>query len=195
MPKLQTLQDVPQKVDGKSIANNNGVLGVPKSYLTELSRLTRLKTVRATGGTAQSGGIQGSATSSIASLNRRLNSGTSDVTFTYNIADFTSTDPDFHPNKIIAVNIRATVLSDGAFTAMGYEFPDDYISGSRYILGLDHNNSDLFNAIVNGVCYLPVNEGQSTFVIKHFRDSDNTSDDFSEHNILSFVINPYLPIE
>tara|TARA_R100001163_G_scaffold8473_2_gene8371 strand:- start:28 stop:1761 length:1734 start_codon:yes stop_codon:yes gene_type:complete len=37
MAKLQTLQDVPTKVDAKSIVNNNGVLGIPNSFVRKIS--------------------------------------------------------------------------------------------------------------------------------------------------------------
>jgi len=49
MVKLQTLQDVPTKVDAKSIVNNNGVLKVSNSFIREMSNFVSVKDFGAKG--------------------------------------------------------------------------------------------------------------------------------------------------
>ena len=49
MVKLQTLQDVPTKVDAKSIVNKNGVLEVPNSFIRKISPFVSVKDFGAKG--------------------------------------------------------------------------------------------------------------------------------------------------
>lgn len=49
MPKLQTLQDVPTKVDAKSIVNNNGVLEVSNSFIRKTATFVSVKDFGAIG--------------------------------------------------------------------------------------------------------------------------------------------------
>ena len=49
MAKLQTLQDVPTKVDAKSIVNNNGVLEVSNSFIRKISPFVTVKDFGAKG--------------------------------------------------------------------------------------------------------------------------------------------------
>ena len=49
MAKLQTLQNVPTKVDAKSIVNNNGVLQIPNSFIRKISPFVSVKDFGAKG--------------------------------------------------------------------------------------------------------------------------------------------------
>ena len=192
MPKLQTLQDVPQKVDGKSIANNNGVLEIPSSYISTIATLLRPKFTISTGGTSQSQGSDGDFTGVPAALNRQIGSGsgggaTGNFDFTYNMADFTGTASDFHYKKITAIIVRCNVMSEG--NDMGVSVENSTAFSSRYLLFNDHNNSDAFNSRVANMTIVPVNATDTTFVIRHVRNDPTET----QHAIVGFEYIPSLP--
>tara|TARA_Y100000004_G_C8846488_1_gene382809 strand:- start:253 stop:834 length:582 start_codon:yes stop_codon:yes gene_type:complete len=191
MPKLQTLQDVPQKVDNKSIANNNGVLEIPSSYISTIATLLRPNSTTATGGTTQTNGSDGSfdPSSNRTNLNRQVTSGTTNVDFVYQISDFTGTASDFHYKKLIGIFIRINVSSDGHQN--GISVLSSSAFGDRYLSAvLTDAHSGGQRVKTQTMHYVPISADDTTITISHVRNDDSKG---TEHSIVGYTYIPSLP--
>ena len=180
--------------------NNNQFLGrtsagtgnVEAVNISTLATLLRPKYVLATGGTAQTGGSAGAG---VASLNRKIEAATSpDEVFTYNMSDFTATgESGFNYNQIVGIVVQLTVESNTLSNAIAMKAGG--LSGNNAWIRFDNDSDDAgatdSSAKVRTIITCPVNDGQSTFVITHDRNSTSTK--LTEHNIIGFMIMKNLP--
>ena len=161
--------------------------------ISAIASLLRPKYVIATDGTTQTGGSAGSG--GPANLNRRIEAATSpDEVFTYNMSEFTATgESGFNYNQIVGIVVQITCESDSLSNAIAMKAGG--LSGNNAWLRFDNDSDDAgaadSAAKVRTIVTCPVNEGQSTFVITHDRNSTSTR--LTEHNILGFMIIKNLP--
>jgi hypothetical protein len=138
-----------------------------KAYVTAM----RPKFVSLTGGTT-------ALTKTTASV--------STVDYTYNIADFTSSDSDFGTSKIVALIISAFTSSDENLNKVQVRLPNDDFTS----IGGTSADSDSDFTQDNATSNIPINSGQSSIVIRHSVGNAQTS--AAVHTIKGAIIHPGL---
>ena len=110
----------------------------------------------------------------------------STVDYTYNIADFTSSDPDFGTSKIVALIVRGYTSSIQNRNNVQVRLPNDVFTtisstsaDSTADFTQDHATSNI-----------PINSGQSSIVIRHIVTDAQTS--AAESTIAGAIIQPGL---
>lgn len=179
---------------GRTSANDGVVESVD---ISAIANLLRPKFVVGTEGTDQ--GSTGGSSGTTNALSRALANPTGDTSFIYNLADFRSDDSDFNADgatlgykKIVGIYVSGFVQSRKNVT---------YISGTNSVDGLrtfvktrDTNGTGSGATESQSFTYFPVNSGQSTFELKHFRNTDTTLGSMeTNHVITGFAIIPNLP--
>ena len=138
-----------------------------KAYVTAM----RPKFVTLTGGTTD-------LTKTTASV--------STVDYTYNIADFTSSDSDFATSKIVALIVQGFTSSSQNQNNVQARLPDDNFTVicSTSATGTADFTED------HGTSNIPINSGQSSIVIKHgVNDAQTTA---AQSTIQGAIIHPGL---
>ena len=138
-----------------------------KAYVTAM----RPKFVSLTGGTT-------ALTKTTASV--------STVDYTYNIADFTSSDSDFGTSKIVALIISGFTSSDENLNQIQARLPNDDFTA----IGATSADSDSDFTQDNATSNIPINSGQSSIVIRHSVGNAQTS--AAVHTIKGAIIHPGL---
>ena len=123
-----------------------------KAYVTAM----RPKFVSLTGGTT----ALSKTTTSISS-----------VGYTYNIADFTSSDSDFGTSKIVALIIGGFTSSSANLNSVQVRLPN----GDFTVIGATSADSTADFTQDNATSNIPINSGQSSIVIKHVVGDAQTS--------------------
>ena len=123
-----------------------------KAYVTAM----RPKFVSLTGGTT----ALSKTTASISS-----------VGYTYNIADFTSSDSDFGTSKIVALIIGGFTSSSANLNSVQVRLPN----GDFTVIGATSADSTADFTQDNATSNIPINSGQSSIVIKHVVGDAQTS--------------------
>lgn len=130
-------------------------------------------------------------TSGSTALDNQIDSGTGNTDYVYNINEFTSTDSDFGSYKqIVAVHIDCFAQSSDALNQV-YSYYPDGVQNLMCAAGA-YSTADAVQSETNSV--IPINSGQSTFTIRHARQSGATSADSTFSAIRGFTIIPNLPI-
>lgn len=145
--------------------------GSIRTYINAIMNGMRPKFVSLTGGTT----ALSQTTASV-----------STVDYTYNIADFTSSDSDFGTSKIVALIIGGFTSSQNASNSVTARLPnDDFASISATSAeGFADFTQD------SSTSYIPINSGQSSIVIKHSVANAQTS--AAVHTIKGAIIHPSL---
>lgn len=138
-----------------------------KAYVTAM----RPKFVSLTGGTTD-------LTKTTASV--------STVDYTYNIADFTSSDPDFGTSKIVALVIESFTSSSQGANIVQVRLPNDVFTA----IGRTSADSIADFTQDESTTSIPINSGQSSTVIRHIVTNAQTSAAFS--TIRGAIIHPGL---
>ena len=110
----------------------------------------------------------------------------STVDYTYNIADFTSSDSDFGTSKIVALIIAAFTSSDENLNKVQVRLPNDDFTS----IGGTSADSDSDFTQDNATSNIPINSGQSSIVIRHSVGNAQTS--AAVHTIKGAIIHPGL---
>ena len=159
---------------------------------------SRPKFVVGTEGTSQ--GTTGGSTGTTNALSRTLANPTGNTSFTYNLEDFRSSDADFNADgstlgykKIVGIYVSGFVQTQKS---------DTYISGTvvgdtlRTFVKARDSQEGVGSMEAQTFAYFPINSGQSTFEVKHFRNTatDGTGTLSTIHTIVGFQIIPTLPV-
>ena len=172
LAKLQHIAT--NKFLGRTSANDGAVESVD---ISAIANLLRPKFVAA-------------GTSGSTALSNQLNSGTGNTDYTYQISQFTSTDSDFGSYlQIVAVHIDCFAQSEGALNQV-YSYYPDGVQNLMCAAGA-YSTGDAIQAETNSV--IPINSGQSTFTIRHARQSTGGGADSTFSAIRGFTIIPNLP--
>ena len=110
------------------------------------------------------------------------------------MSDFTATgESGFNYNQIVGIVVQLTVESNTLSNAIAMKAGG--LSGNNAWIRFDNDSDDAgatdSSAKVRTIITCPVNDGQSTFVITHDRNSTSTK--LTEHNIIGFMIMKNLP--
>ena len=123
-----------------------------KAYVTAM----RPKFVALTGGTTD-------LTKTTASV--------STVDYTYNIADFTSSDSDFGTSKIVALVIESFNSSNAGFNMVQVRLPNDVFT----TIGRTSADSTADFTQDSSTTSIPINSGQSSTIIRHIVNDAQTA--------------------
>lgn len=184
-----TTSDLAQLGNNQFLGRTSSGTGDVESVdISAIATLLRPKGTTATGGTTQTNGEDGnfSPAANVGNLNRRITTGLTDTDFVYNINEFTGTASDFHYSKITGIFIRVNIETDGP--SNGISVVNSPIFGSRFILGLDHNDTNYID--IKPSFWIPINSDETTFTLQHVR-GDEFGD--TQHAIVGFTYIPALP--
>jgi hypothetical protein len=196
-----TTSDLAQLGNNQFLGRTSSGTGDVESVdISAIANLLRPKFVTATEGTDQ-GSTGGSAGAGNALL-RQLSNPTGDTSFVYDLEDFRSADSDFNADgaalgykKIVGVYVKAFVQTKKNITYISCTVPGDTL---RTIVKMRTAYDAASGTPANeaqALAYLPINPGQSTFEVKHFRNTDSNQGSLStEHEIIGFDIIPKLPV-
>lgn len=105
----------------------------------------------------------------------------STVEYTYNIADFTSSDSDFGTSKIVALIVQGFTSSDDSQNNVQVRLPDDTFT----VISSTSADSTSDFTQDHGSTNIPINSGQSSIVIKH---SVSNAQTFAAQSIIKGAI-------
>jgi hypothetical protein len=110
----------------------------------------------------------------------------STVDYTYNIADFTSSDPDFATNKIVALIISSFTSSSQGANIVQARLPDEVFTG------ISRTSADSTADFTqdSSTTTIPINSGQESTVIRHIVTDSQTS--AAQSTIRGAIIQPGL---
>jgi hypothetical protein len=110
----------------------------------------------------------------------------STVDYTYNIADFTSSDSDFGTSKIVALIISGFTSSSENLNKIQARLPNDDFAA----IGATSADSTADFTQDNATSNIPINSGQSSIVIRHSVGDAQSS--AAVHTIKGAIIHPGL---
>lgn len=111
----------------------------------------------------------------------KTTSSVSTVEYTYNIADFTSSDSDFGTSKIVALIVQGFTSSDDSQNNVQVRLPDDTFT----VISSTSADSTSDFTQDHGSTNIPINSGQSSIVIKH---SVSNAQTFAAQSIIKGAI-------
>ena len=163
-------------VAGSTAAVTGGAIKTELNSLQSILDALRPKYVSA----GTSGGVN---------LANTLASGTGDTDYVYNVNQFTSTDSDFDSYlQIVAVHIDCFAQSKAGTNEVAAFYPDG--TETHLCSASGANVGDSTTVQTNSV--IPINAGQSTFTIRHSRNSE-LDDCTTISKITGFTIFTNLP--